>query len=65
MVIFCVIIIVLVMTSVGNVVLLIKETMEPESSRTCKSLQLLTMFIVSVVHIVTRDSFFDKTIFDP
>ena len=47
--------IVLVTTFGGKAVLFIKELVEPESRRTRRSRQLLTIFMVSVVHIVTGD----------
>ena len=47
--------IVFVMTFGGKAVHFINKTMEPQSSSTLRSLQLLTMFIVSEVHIVTSD----------
>ncbi len=43
------------MTVGGKVFLFIKETMEHESSNTRKSLQLLAMFMVFVLQIVTGD----------
>ncbi len=55
--------IIFVMTCGDKVVLFIKESMEPESFSTLRSLQLLTIFMVSVVHIVTGDSFLGRTIF--
>ncbi len=60
-----VVLIVLVTTFGGKVVLFIKETVEPESRRTRRSCRLLTMFMVSAVHIVTGDSFIGKTILGP
>ena len=65
MVTFHVVLIVLVTTFGGKVVVFIKETMEPESRRTRRSHQLLTMFMVSAVHIVTSDSFVGRTILGP
>ncbi len=57
--------IVLVTTFVGKAVLFIKKTMEPESRRTRRSRRLLTIFMVSAVHIVTGDSFVGMKIFGP
>ena len=65
MVTFHVVLIVLVTSFGRNALLFIKETMELESSRTRRSLQLLTKLMVSVVHIVTGDSFYGGTIFGP
>ncbi len=60
-----VVLIVLVTPFGGKVVLLIKETVDPESRMTRRSRQLLTMFMVSAVHIVTGDSFIGRTILGP
>ena len=57
--------VVLVTTFGGKAVLFIKDTVEPESRRTRRSHQLLTIFMVSAVHIVTGDSFVGRTIFGP
>ncbi len=53
---FLVSLIVLVITFGGRTDLLIKETVEPESSSTLRSLLLLTAPIVSAVQIVTGHS---------
>ena len=65
MAIFRVSLIVFVTTLDGKVDLLIIETVEPESNSTHKSRLLLTIPIVSVVHLVTGHSCFVKTIFGP
>jgi hypothetical protein len=57
--------IVFVMTFGSKADLFIMETVEPESSNTCKSRLLLTMPIVSEVQMVTGHSCFGKTIFGP
>ena len=57
--------VVYVTTFGGKAVLFIKETVEPESRRTHRSHQLLTILMVSAVHIVTGDSFVGRTIFGP
>ncbi len=57
--------IVLVTMFGGKEVLFIKETVEPESRSTRRSRQLLTILMVSAVHIVTGDSFVGRTILGP